>query len=121
MPYPITALVMPRWPKCFGLLFLVVSLLVFTPSRAVGISDGNAKEELVPACLIGLEWEERPAYAFVVEKASQTLWVYEWNNGFTVKHQLPCSTGETPGIKERAGDGKTPEGVYFFTKAFEKR
>jgi hypothetical protein len=57
----------------------------------------------------------------VVEKASQILSVYECNDGFKLKHRFPCSTGEAAGKKEKAGDRKTPEGIYFFTKAFEKK
>ncbi|MBW2108999.1 MAG: hypothetical protein JRI36_10090, partial [Deltaproteobacteria bacterium] len=38
-------------------------------------------ECLVPACLLGLDWERGPACALVVEKTSQTISVYEWNKG----------------------------------------
>jgi murein L,D-transpeptidase YafK len=112
----------PFRTKRFWFLFIVVSLFVHGHSQASSPSEGKTADGLlIPACLIGLDWEKGPAYAIVVEKASQTLRVYEWNNGFTLKDQLPCSTGEAAGKKEKAGDSKTPEGVYFFTKAFEKR
>lgn len=108
--------------KLLLFLFCFAFLPVHSPdwgnnSIAADIADKSP----IPACLIGLNWEEGPAHAIVVEKSSQTLSVYEWNQGFTLKHRFPCSTGESPGKKEKIGDRKTPEGVYFFTNAFEKK
>jgi murein L,D-transpeptidase YafK len=112
----------PLRARRFWFLFVFVFLFVYGLSYASSPPEGSTADGgLVPACLIGLNWEKRPAHAIVVEKASQTLRVYEWDNGFALIQTFPCSTGEAPGKKEKAGDGKTPEGVYFFTKAFEKR
>lgn len=122
MFFEIGSFVMSFRLKPLLLLFCFVFLLVHRQGWGYDSDHVEASDKsLIPACLIGLNWEEGPAYAIVVEKASQTLRVYEWNNGFTLKHQFPCSTGEAHGKKEKTGDRKTPEGVYFFTKAFEKR
>ena len=122
MSSQIRVAVNPFRTKRFSFLFIIVALFVYGHSHGGNPSEGRTADgRLVPACLIGLNWEKGPAHAIVVEKASQTLRVYEWNNGFTLKHTFPCSTGEASGKKEKAGDSKTPEGVYFFTKAFEKR
>lgn len=83
--------------------------------------EPGTSECLVPACLLGFDWGQGPAYALVVEKTSQTISVYEWRHGTTLKYRLPCSTGEASGRKEKAGDRKTPEGVYFFNKACGKK
>jgi ketosteroid isomerase-like protein len=105
-------------------LLVVGFLALLAGSHGLAVTppgEGSLEADLLPACLIGLTWEQTPGYALVVEKASQTLSVYEWKRGFTRKHRFPCSTGEVSGKKERIGDRKTPEGVYFFTRAFDKR
>jgi murein L,D-transpeptidase YafK len=35
--------------------------------------------------------------------------------------QVPCSTGEIYGIKQKAGDKKTPEGIYFLNDEYEDK
>jgi murein L,D-transpeptidase YafK len=95
---------------------------LFTVAHAGSVSPGRQSGvDSVPESLISLDWDDGPAHAIVVEKHSQTLSVYECQDGFTLKHRFPCSTGEVPGNKEKSGDRKTPEGIYFITKAFKKR
>lgn len=77
--------------------------------------------QLIPDSLIGLNSENGPAYAIVVEKETQTLTLYQFNGTFSLKYRFPCSTGEVVGEKLQSGDRKTPEGVYFFTKQFSER
>jgi murein L,D-transpeptidase YafK len=77
--------------------------------------------ELVPDALIGFSPEDGPAYAVLVEKDTQSLMVYEYNDTLCLKHKFPCSTGEVAGKKQKSGDRKTPEGIYFLTRAFKKR
>lgn len=59
-------------------------------------------------------------YAIVVEKQSQTLFLFSRDGGREVL-RFRCSTGEEPGPKSRSGDSKTPEGVYFFTQEHLKK
>lgn len=61
------------------------------------------------------------AYALVVEKISQQLLVYAYDGEFRQIAKLDCSTGKKPGDKAESGDGRTPEGVYFFTQFFPDR
>ena len=61
------------------------------------------------------------AYAIVVEKSSQTLFLFAYNGTFRELHRFPCSTGENPGPKSHSGDSKTPEGVYFFFKEYPEK
>jgi murein L,D-transpeptidase YafK len=75
----------------------------------------------VPDSLISFSPEDGPAYAILVEKDTQRVMVYEYNDTFRLKYQFSCSTGEVAGKKEKSGDRKTPEGIYFFTNAFDKR
>ncbi len=60
--------------------------------------------------------------AVIVEKRTQTFYIYSRNGSGWVKHlQVPCSTGEVAGIKLRAGDKKTPEGIYFAKDEYEDK
>jgi len=52
-------------------------------------------------------------YVFLVEKMSQYLFVFK---GKRLEEIYPVTTGKNIGDKEREGDGKTPEGLYYFTK-----
>ncbi|NPA33131.1 MAG: L,D-transpeptidase family protein [Aquificae bacterium] len=55
----------------------------------------------------------REHYVFLVEKMSQYLFVFKGNK---LVELYPVTTGKNIGDKEREGDGKTPEGVYYFTR-----
>jgi murein L,D-transpeptidase YafK len=60
--------------------------------------------------------------AILVEKSSQQLFLYS-NVGEIISKNLQflCSTGENYGNKERSGDKKTPEGVYFIKDRYEDK
>jgi len=62
------------------------------------------------------------SYILVVEKATQTLLLYEYNNGhYYLKDSFVVTTGERIGDKEKEGDRKTPEGFYIFTNKYIER
>ena len=79
--------------------------------------------ELIPDALIELGSDDGPSYALLVEKATQRILVYESKdkNAFRLRYKFICSTGKVAGSKQASGDRKTPEGVYFFTRAYEER
>jgi len=58
-----------------------------------------------------------PHYVIIVEKASQRVFVYQFNGDYRLVASFPCATGENGGDKQTSGDRRTPEGIYFFTKA----
>jgi len=62
-----------------------------------------------------------PHYVIIVEKASQRLFVYQFNGDYHLVASFPCATGENGGDKQTSGDRRTPEGIYFFTKACDSR
>lgn len=73
----------------------------------------------LPSAIIKLPEKEN---VILVEKKSQTLFLYAArDNDLVVQFQVPCSTGEASGIKERSGDKKTPEGVYFLNDEYEDK
>jgi len=76
--------------------------------------------EKVPGPL--LKWPEKGSeYAILVDKSLQKVFVYHRDNPYKPQRTYTCSTGENQGPKLREFDRKTPEGVYFFIRAFEKR
>ncbi len=52
-------------------------------------------------------------YVFLVEKMSQYLFVFR---GKKLLEMHPVTTGKNIGDKEREGDARTPEGIYYFTR-----
>lgn len=75
----------------------------------------------VPEAIVSLDSEKDDAYAVVVEKSTQRLFLYASKSGYRNIYHMNCSTGEEAGPKTLSGDKKTPEGVYFFTKEHEKK
>jgi murein L,D-transpeptidase YafK len=74
----------------------------------------------VPAALI--RWPENNSpYAILVDKAEQRVYIYRTDELTRPVKTFRCSTGENDGPKTRRNDKKTPEGVYFFTDAYEER
>lgn len=64
---------------------------------------------------------EKGSTAIVVEKSTQTLFIFRMEDELVLDRKLDCSTGKMNGRKLENGDQKTPEGVYFFvTKYVEK-
>lgn len=75
---------------------------------------------LIPACL--LKWPEPASpHAVLVDKSAQKVYVYHRDNPFEPIKNYPCSTGENDGPKTKQNDRKTPEGIYFFTQAYEQK
>ena len=92
-------------------VYLMAAVLVLSPIQVFG-SD-------LPDAIIRLPENEN---AILVEKQSQTLYVYsQENKGLSVAFTAACSTGEIFGDKKKAGDKKTPEGVYFLIDEYEDR
>jgi len=83
-------------------------LLIFLPSR------GAASQ--LPANLL-ISPNASPHHVILVEKSSQRLFIYQFDGDYELVATYNIATGENPGDKKVSGDRKTPEGIYFFTKA----
>ena len=91
------------------IIFLVLVFLLFgRPYNSFGSK--------LPANLI-ISPRANPHHVVLVEKSSQRCLIYKFDEDYQLVTTLKCATGENPGDKQVSGDGKTPEGVYFFTKA----
>lgn len=101
---------------------LVVLLLFLSLCNTVEASTGNRKAlERIPDVLVSFDHEDGVEYAIVVEKESQQLIVYSFDGVFREVHRFKCSTGKTDGPKSISGDSRTPEGVYYSGREFEKK
>ena len=103
---------------CYSLLLFALFPVVLAPGA---VEQHPPQAAHVPDSLISFSPEDGPAYAILVEKDTQRVMVYEYEDTFHLKYQFSCSTGEVAGNKEKSGDRKTPEGIYFFTNAFDKK
>jgi murein L,D-transpeptidase YafK len=104
-------------------LILLCTLLSLLTVQWRGFSNALASKpprDKVPAPL--LKWPEKGSeYAILVDKSLQKVFVYHRDNPYKPHRTYTCSTGENEGPKLRENDRKTPEGVYFFIRAFEKK
>jgi len=76
---------------------------------------------LIPEPLVTIQTDRSIEYAILVEKNTQKMLIYSFDQSFREVASFNCSTGEMDGSKSQSGDRKTPEGVYFFTQSFTKR
>ena len=80
-------------------------------------SEISAEDHIRPSAIIKLPENEN---AILVEKKNQTLFLYSSKSGeLQIQYKTPCSTGEISGVKHKAGDKKTPEGIYFLKDEYE--
>ncbi len=97
-----------------GLLLLVIQCFLL-PFNPVVLSAAF----IFPEAIIELPENEN---AIIVEKETQTLFLYTNKaDKLLVEFYSPCSTGEVKGIKLKAGDKKTPEGIYFLNDEYEDK
>ena len=100
-------------PRSKKLTLLILTLLLL----GIPVTSNCAK---LPANLL-ISPKADAHHVILVEKASQRLFVYEFAGDYNLVATFKCATGESPGDKQVSGDQKTPEGVYFFTKAAGER
>ncbi|MDM8524080.1 L,D-transpeptidase family protein [Desulfococcaceae bacterium HSG8] len=96
-------------------------LTVPTHEASLTVSETRLIRNPVPDVLIPSDPEDGTAYAIIVEKETQQLFLYSNNGTPEELYRMNCSTGKVVGAKEHSGDLKTPEGVYFFTKKYKDR
>jgi len=118
---------------CRVLICLCTPIFTMTAGFAQYAENGNGTEselvnpanyekydtDVIPFSLVKMHPSASP-FAFVVDKRAQQLYLYKYDGKFHLVRTFTCTTGKNPGIKQVNGDKKTPEGVYFFTRTFEK-
>ena len=97
-------------------------VLYFSHNGCLAQSRSSVASDRIPDVFVFSEAGTDGPYALLVDKENQQLIVYESRrDGIFEKLRFRCSTGEVPGPKERSGDKKTPEGVYFIVNRFSSR
>ena len=92
-------------------------LLILYMAGILFCSKIFAEDHTRPSEIIKLPENEN---AILVEKKNQTLFLYSSKSGeVRIQYKIPCSTGEAAGVKQKAGDRKTPEGIYFLKDEYE--
>jgi murein L,D-transpeptidase YafK len=102
-----------------GVAFVFLLLL---PILSGAGQNKDPYSDKIPDMLVSFGEDKTPRYAIIVEKETQTLFLFCHENDVTREVlRFKCSTGLTPGPKTKSGDSKTPEGVYFFIKEHLKK
>lgn len=92
----------------------LLSWVTFALFFVFGASRGAASQ--LPGNLL-ISPQASPHHVILVEKSSQRLFIYQFDGDYELMATYNCATGENLGDKRVSGDRKTPEGIYFFTKA----
>ena len=111
--------------------FLIVPILSSPAQAQDGRHNTDIKNELVdlspyeeynvrmiPSSLVKMDTNNNP-YVLIVDKEKQELYVYKFDGNYHKIKTYECTTGSIPGNKQKNGDLKTPEGVYFFTQVLD--
>jgi len=106
-----------------GIIFFFANLTWATQSTSFNHPPKKEnKAEGVPYPLIGLGYKDGFTPVILVVKSTQKLYLLSFaNNKYELLLKFNCSTGKKDGDKEKPGDLKTPEGVYFITKVIDGR
>jgi len=102
-----------------GMVLVSVVMLIGISARAS--ASPEPETDLLPDVFVPFEPENGPEYVLVVEKETQSLFLYEIASAPKKIYQWVCSTGKQIGAKTRSGDGKTPEGIFFFTRVYQDK
>ena len=97
---------------------ITVLLILLVVSARAGAAPDRTDGGLIPDLFVSMKGSDQHAYALVVEKRAQLMTLFKYDGRYQVVETIQISTGKTQGDKRVSGDKKTPEGVYFFTKAF---
>ncbi len=103
-------------PKKHLIKFLVLSslglFLAFVSLESVWASNPISQNEPnYPASILYLPPN---SHAILVDKSQQRLKLIASDKGsFSIVKTMICATGEVDGDKEKAGDKRTPQGIYF--------
>jgi murein L,D-transpeptidase YafK len=96
---------------------LVFMLLLPATGRSWAQDLEISASRAIPEALVYADYEnsDQPgiAFAVIVDKSRQQVFLYKQDGYWRMVAKWPCSTGKLAGPKEMEGDQRTPEGVYF--------
>lgn len=99
---------------------LAVLIVGFAVHHAAAGDNQPCAPGLIPEILVYSEFARHEfragQHAVIVDKQTQQLYLFAYQGRWRLADRWPCSTGKRPGRKQREGDFKTPEGIYFVTR-----
>ena len=114
-----------RQGRCAFRIAMAVLVVSLAAANAVASDNQPCVPGLVPDVLVYSEFTRNELqagqYAIIVEKQTQQLYLFTYQGRWRLEDRWPCSTGKRPGRKQREGDYKTPEGIYFVTRMVPAR
>ncbi len=94
--------------------FSYLILVLLSCGLPIAMALPLAAEQKIPDCLLSYNFGPEQ-YVVVVEKSTQSLYIYSNYNPEPVD-KFTVTTGKQNGQKDKEGDLKTPEGIYFFRR-----
>ncbi|MGD9369029.1 MAG: L,D-transpeptidase family protein [Desulfobacteraceae bacterium] len=110
--------ILPGYFRCvLGVLGCIFLLTAAADNQVLARNSRRYQAKAIPHALVyadpDLHGNRDTPYAVIVDKARQKISLYNYRGYWRAVAKWPCSTGKKTGPKEREGDQKTPEGVYF--------
>lgn len=108
--------------RSFNLICAAALVFVGMNARAQDASQNDSKTNRVPSSLVQIPQRALyySPYAFVVDKKSRTLTVWQQNgDDLTAVASFPADLGKREGEKKAEGDHRTPNGIYFLQQKLE--
>lgn len=78
----------------------------------------DTNEDLWDGPILYHQANSGPVDLILIEKATQQLHLVHYDGSYRRIKSYSCGTGENSGKKERENDLKTPDGIYFNTRAY---
>ncbi len=102
---------------CLGVTLVVFSMIACPQTVRASLPITSGMDSLLDLNL-RVFVAGKPIHLILVEKDKQRLRVLEHDGRLRVIAEFQTATGKNAGEKEREGDAKTPEGIYFITKIY---
>jgi L,D-transpeptidase catalytic domain len=101
-------------------LAVVLCLAGLGPTQGRAADASPCVPGLIPEALVFSELMQNERldrqHAVIVDKHTQQLYLFANRGRWQLVDHWPCSTGKNPGRKQKEGDFRTPEGIYFVTR-----
>ena len=99
-------------------LITALCWLILTPDGKPAAAEREVSDiRAIPEALVYMDaaGDDHPEFNFalIVDKRRQQARLYRRDGYWRMMEKWPCSTGKLAGPKEREGDQRTPEGIYF--------
>jgi murein L,D-transpeptidase YafK len=99
-----------------GLVIIILLCAAFLCPSGAYAQDSS--QNILNYCYQGKVSETR---LVVVNKSLQRIMVFRYMGKLMLEYEFPVATGTNPGAKAKAGDERTPVGIYFTTHRYQDR